>query len=134
MGTLVDDPKAWKSGIDPDDASKVVQKLRVFLDTIQAEFNPSGLKNAGRHTQVTVNDSAWTALPSTPLSDRNAMAIQNNSTTSNVKINYGNAISGYVGMTIRKNGGERQYDIKDTIVLYAKAESGTVTLDIEELS
>jgi hypothetical protein len=133
-GGLIDEPKAWKSEIDPDDSSKVIQKLRVFLDTITAEFNPSGLKNAGRHSEVTVNDSSWTALPSTALSDRNAIAIQNNSTTSNVKINYVNSIGTYTGMTIRKNGGERQYDIKDTITLYAKAETGNVTLDIEELS
>lgn len=131
--SLIDDHKAWKSEVDPEDSSKVIQKLRVFLDSIVAEYQPSGLQNAGRHTVVTVNASTWTPLPANALSDRNAIAVQNNTAT-NVKLNYSNAISGYVGMTIRKNGGERQYDIKDTIILYAKSESGTVNLDVEEIS
>lgn len=129
----IDDPKAWKVEPDPENLGQAVQKLRVFLDTITAEFFPSGLKNAGKFTEVEINSSTWTALPATPLTDRNAMAIQNNSNT-NVKVNYDNSVSGYEGMTISKRGGERQYDIKDSIVIYAKSESGTVTLDVEELS
>lgn len=131
---MIDDFKAWVTEVDPNDSSKSIQKLRVFLDNFTAEFSPSGLKNEGRHSEITVNDSSWTALPSSALGDRNAMAIQNNSTVSNVKVNYDNTVPTYTGMTIRKNGGERQYDIKETIVIYAKAETGTVTLDIEELS
>lgn len=133
-GGLIDEPKAWKTEPDPDNAGEAIQKLRVFLDTITANFEPSGLKNAGRHQEITVNNTSWTALPSTALTDRNAIAIQNNNPTTNVKINYANDIVGYVGMTLRKNGGERQYDIKETITLYAKSESGSVTLDVEELS
>lgn len=129
---LINDAAAWKTGDFED--GEAVSKLRVFLDNFVAEFVPSGLKNAGRHTEVTVNDSSWTALPATPLTDRNAIAIQNNNKF-NIKINYSNSVTGYVGMTIRGNGGERQYDIKDTIVIYAKAESGkSGTIDVEELS
>lgn len=98
------------------------------------EFATSGLKTSGIHTKVLVNSTSWTALPSNPLLDRNAIAIQNNDESINVKVNYDNTVSGFEGMTIRKNGGERQYDIKDTIIIYAKAESGSVHLDVEELS
>ena len=102
---------------------------------IEGEFEsvPSGLRNGGRHTIVSVNNTSWTALPASALTDRNAIAIQNNS-DQDVKVNYDNTVAGYEGMTIRSRGGERQYDIKDTIVIYAKSKTGTVNLDIEELS
>lgn len=95
---------------------------------------PSGLRNAGRHTEVTVIDTGWTALPATPLSDRNAISIQNN-TNFDIKINYDNSVIGYFGMTIR-SGEERSYDIKDTIVIYGRVENGagSAVIDIEELS
>jgi len=129
-GGLIDERQAW---VLDTEAGKQIQKLRVFLDNFVAEFVPSGLKNAGRHTSVDINASSWTALPLVALTDRNAIAIQNNSAVE-VKINYDNSIATYSGMTIRKNGGERQYDIKDTIIIYAKCKSGTATLDVEELS
>ena len=47
---------------------------------------------------MTLNSSSWTALPSTPLTDRNAIAVQNESGI-NIKLNYDNNVVGYVGMT-----------------------------------
>jgi len=109
-----------------DFAIPAVRLLDAVLD-----FSISGLKNSGRHTLVTINDSSWTPIPATPLTDRNAIAIQNNSAV-DVKINHTTSV-GYQGMTI-KPGAERSYDIKDTIVLYARSLSGNVDLDVEELS
>ncbi len=105
-----------------------------FTGSITGEVSTSGLKNAGRVTEVEINDATWTALPTTPLTDRNAMSIQNPSGVE-IKLNYSNAIVGYVGMPMRENA-ERFYDIKGTIVIYAKSApgTGTVTLNIEELS
>ena len=98
---------------------------------IEGEFSASGLQNAGRHTEITLNDTGWTELPTTPLTDRNAIAIQNNSNV-DIKVNFTTSV-GYVGMTI-KPGAERTYDIKDTILVYGRALSGTPVIDIEELS
>ena len=69
-------------------------------------FRPRGLNVAGIITEVTLSDSAWTALPSNALVGRNALAIQNLS-GGDIKINYDSSTVGYVGMTI-PNGAERQ--------------------------
>jgi len=129
--SLIDEVKAWKNDPDPDNVGEYVQKLRVFLDNFVGEFSPSGLKNAGRVQLITLSNTSWTALPATPLVDRNAISVQNN-TTSEIKINYTTGV-GYVGMTIPV-GGERSYDIKDTIVIYARAKTGTPIVEVEELS
>lgn len=93
---------------------------------------PSGLNIGGKVTEVTLNDTTWTPLPLTPLTDRNAVAIQNRSGIE-VKINYDNTAIGYLGMVI-PTGGERFYDLTDDILIYAKASSGTPILNIEELA
>ena len=106
--------------------------IRTLSDAITATFTPSGLFKEGKVTQVTLGDSTWTAMPSSALADRNAISIQNGSAT-DIKINYSNAVSGYVGITI-KAGFERYYDIKDSIIIYGKSESGPVQVMVEELA
>lgn len=99
----------------------------------KGEFTFSGLKTGGSVTEVTLNDSTWTALPAISLAARNAIAIQNVS-ANEMKINYDSGVAGYVGIVITA-GGERQYDITDGITLYGKSESGTTpTINIEELA
>lgn len=93
---------------------------------------PAGLRTAGRVTEVQLNASTWTALPPSALSDRNAVSIQNPSAIE-IKVNYSDAVVGYVGMVIGA-GGERFYDITDDILIYAKSASGTPTVNVEELS
>lgn len=101
--------------------------------TLTGVFSVTGLKTAGLVTEVSINDTTWTALPATPLSARNAISIQNVSAVE-IKLNY-SAVVGYVGVRLFPSG-ERFYDITDAIVLYAKAYpgAGTVTIVIEELS
>lgn len=107
--------------------------VRTTIDgVVNGSFSPSGLKTAGLVTEVTIDDASWTALPASALSNRNALAIQNRSGIE-VKINYDNSVVGYVGMVI-SDGEERQYDITDAIVVYAKAKTGTPTLNVEEIS
>ena len=113
-----------------DSANDFAIPLVRLLDA-NLNFTISGLQTAGRHQLVSINDSGWTALPATALADRNAISIQNN-TGVDVKINYTTSV-GYVGMLIKPNG-ERSYDIKETIILYARSATGTVSLDVEELS
>lgn len=95
-------------------------------------FKPSGLNVAGRFSLVTLSDASWTALPVSPLSNRNAMSIQNQSGVE-IKVNYDSGVATYTGVTIPA-GGERFYDITDDIVIYAKASSGSPVIGVEEIS
>lgn len=98
----------------------------------QGITTPTGLSAGGLVTEVSLNAVTWTALPPVALSGRNAIAVQNYSGTE-IKINYSSAIVGYVGM-ILPTGGERSYDITDTIFVYAKASAGTPTITVEEIA
>lgn len=118
--------------VEDTNGDVAVRTLTEVIGAIEGSFAPSGLKNAGRVTVVQVNSSTWTALPLVPLTDRNAMSVQNESDIK-VKINYSDSVSGFEGMTIYGSG-ERYYDVKDTITLYGKCETGTVDLNVEELS
>lgn len=93
---------------------------------------PSGLTTAGRISEVAINSVTWTALPASPLAARNAMCIINDSAIE-IKLNYSSLVPGYVGVTLSPNN-QRFYDITDSIIIYAKAASGTPTLTVEELS
>lgn len=100
---------------------------------VNGSLTPSGLKTAGKVTEVTVDNTSWTALPAIALSNRNALSIQNLS-GDEIKINYDNSVSGYVGMVIA-DGDERQYDITDAIIVYAKSKTlASATINVEELS
>ena len=93
--------------------------------------NTSGLKIAGKITQVTLTDT-WQALPATPLANRNALVIQN-LCGKDMKINYVNNVA-YAGLTI-KNGGERSYNITDDIIVYGRSSvSEGLVIAIEEIS
>ena len=118
---------------DADLASFYEENGKVYRRTsVTGEIKPSGLNTGGKVTEVTLDTSNWTALPTTALSDRNAICIQNKSGTE-IKINYNNSVVGYVGIVI-SNGSERFYDITDDIIIYAKASSGTPTINIEEIA
>jgi hypothetical protein len=79
-----------------------------------------------------LSDTAWTALPPVPLINRNAINIQNYSGTQ-IKLNFDPSIAGYVGIIVNDQS-ERNYDIKDSILIYAKAELGNPVVIIEEVS
>lgn len=115
-----------------EESSPGVTAVRVTGTNFSGTFRISGLNVGGLVTEVTLNDTTWTALPSSALANRNAISIQNSSAI-NIKINYSSGVSGYVGMTVGA-GTERAYDITDNIVVYAKSESGTPTISVEELA
>mgnify|MGYP006374604905 CR=1 FL=1 len=97
-----------------------------------AGLSPQGLNVGGKVTVVSINSTTWTALPASPLANRNALTIQNAS-VSEIKLNYDNTTVGYVGIKVIV-GSERYYDIKDTIIIYAKSQAGTVDIVVEELA
>lgn len=125
----LDDREYGKFELDSDG------KIRVRTTTegtLTGEISPSGLKNAGRVTEVTINSASWTALPPTALTDRNAIGIQNVSPQA-IKVNFDPLVAGFVGMLIGA-GSERTYDITDAIIIYAKCTTGSVTINVEEIS
>ncbi len=95
------------------------------------DSRPAGLSIGGKITQVALNAATWTKLPPTHLANRNSLSIQNVSGTE-IKINYDNTELGYVGVTV-SSGSERHYLVGD-IPIYAKAASGTPTIQTEELA
>ena len=113
-----------------------------FSEAIPDDANPiggvdgtvtiSGQKNSGKFTEVTINSTTWTALPSTALANRNSLTIQNQGSVA-IKVSPSNVPAGYVGMVIHPSG-DRSYNIGPSIVLYAKSSSGSVTVGVEEFS
>jgi hypothetical protein len=93
---------------------------------------PSGLTVGGLITVVSINPTTWTALPATPLANRNAINIQNYN-GQEIKLQYDNSTVGYSGVIIPING-ERQYSITDDILLYAKSASSTIDIIVEEIA
>lgn len=106
--------------------------VRVTGTNFSGSFSLTGLTVGGLVTVVTINNSTWTALPATALANRNQINIQNES-GQNIKLNYDNSVSGFVGILV-KNETERQYAIRDTIVIYAKSESSSCNITVEELA
>lgn len=100
--------------------------------TATGEFTPTGLKIGGLLTKVTLNSATWTALPPVALANRNAISIQNTSAIQ-IVLDYVNTNAAYEGVIVN-SGAERFYSITDNIIIYAKAQSGTPTIMIEELA
>ena len=114
-----------------NDSGDVAQRT-VTQGTLTGEIRPSGLTVEGRFTEVVLNDTTWTALPPVPLTDRNALVIQNTSGIE-VKLQYNPGQAGYVGIVLTA-GAERSYDITDDIIVYGKSASGVINIGIEELA
>lgn len=127
MPNSIEDREFGKFLLDED--GKVVVRTS---GSVSGEISASGLKNEGRITIVSINSTSWTPLPAAALVGRNAMGIQNTSGVI-IKYNYDPAISGFVGVIIAPSG-ERFMDITDNIVIYARSQSGTVEITVEEIS
>lgn len=88
--------------------------------------------SSGLITEVTIDDSSWTALPSNPLSGRISVSVQNRS-GQEIKINFDNSEPDYVGIAV-DDGGDRHYDVTDNIIFYGKSSSGSVVITVEEIA
>lgn len=100
---------------------------------VTGDITPSGLRFGGRITEVLLSTTEWTALPpGGPLVNRNAINIQNYS-GDEIRLQFDNTILGFFG-TIVLDQSERNYDIKDSILIYAKAKTGGATIVVEEIS
>ena len=94
-------------------------------------FIQSGLKIGGKITITAINSSTWTKVITTPLTDRNQINIQNESGQL-VKLNYITPVA-FEGIHL-KDGMERQYTIQGNIDIYARCDSGTCNINIEEIA
>lgn len=127
----LDDREYGKFELDGDGKVRV---RTVTTGALTGNIKPSGLENGGLVTEVTLNETTWEPIPSVALADRNAVAVQNRS-GKEIKINYSDSVSGYVGMVVA-DGSERTYDITDAIVIYGKVApgSGNAVVNVEEIS
>jgi len=124
----------WVQRVSDEDAKTVLDSiLQELASGLSGSFQPSGLTIGGRISEVSVSHLSWTALPSTALTDRNAMAIQNRSGQA-IRLNYDNSLPLSEGVEIQNNV-DRFYNITDGITIYAVATGGTpATVLIEELA
>lgn len=103
-----------------------------FPDGTVVNARPKGLRTEGRVSTVAITTGSWSALPTTPLPNRNAVSVQNQ-TSQNVLINYNNTAPAGEGMILLP-GDERSYDISNEIILYARATVSSGSLNVEELA
>lgn len=121
------------------DNKTAVRTLSEITNQIEGEFVFSGLKTGGRITTILVGDVAI-ALPSSPLANRNAIAIRNLSETDILYIGFDNLIQANdnVGTSAgwKVEAGENlQFDITDAVVIYGIMETGiTAKIQIMELA
>lgn len=101
--------------------------------SVTGEFTPSGLRVAGRVTEVLLSTTSWTALPpGGPLANRNAINVQNYS-GDEIRLNYDPTVAGFKGIILNDQS-ERAIDVKDSINLYAKAKIGGTVIIVDEIS
>lgn len=99
---------------------------------IDGKVQVKGLSIAGKFTAVALDAINWAPLPAVAQTNRNAIRIQNQSNVE-IKTQYDPLTVGYVGAIIAPNGSDA-YDITEDIIIYAKCETGTCTILVEELS
>lgn len=101
---------------------------------------PTGLTVAGLTTVVELTDGAWRPIPPTPMPNRNAMSIYNESGFEmrmryTDTAAYNGPLPGDRGTKII-DGGEAHRDVTDQIVIYGRLEfgAGTQLIVVEEIS
>ena len=119
-----------------NDATDGKERLRT-TGTITGEISPSGLKTAGKNTTMDIGTTA-VQLPSSPLSERNALSIHNTSTTDILYIGFDNTVTAdsVVGNTSGRQVGAGQiinFDVTDAVAIWAIAAT-TIRVQIMELA
>lgn len=128
MGFLINEARAWLNKLNPI-TGQVEQRL---LTQTEGEIISSGLKLGGAVDEVDIDDASWTEVSPTPIIGRNQINIQNESGQL-VKLRYDDTEPTFKGVYL-KSGVERQYTIQGAIKIYARCETGTAKLVVEELA
>jgi len=105
---------------------------------LEVESTPSGLQNDFKTTTMNVGDVAI-PIPATPLSDRNSLSIANLDETETLYIGDSNVTADRViGSTAGWEIGAGEtlnFDVKDTIIIYGRCETGkTILVKVLEAS
>ena len=131
MPKLIDDPRLYEH----DATGNKDPRLRT---TATGTFVFSGLSTSWINTTLSIGTVA-TALPTSPLSNRNFVAVQNFDDLKTVYIGLSNVTAGRnIGSTT--DGWEigpnetLNLDITDNITVYAIVSSGTATVKVMELA
>lgn len=97
-------------------------------------IRPTGLTVGGKITHVSLTDTTWTALPTTPLSGRNSILVQNISDNGNIILwNYDNAAPATEGARI-PDGNYKTAILTDSIIIYGRMLSGSGTACVDEVA
>lgn len=118
--------------------TKVSQKggadVYVVGGSVTGEVTFQGLSIEGKVTLVNLDDTTWTLLPSTALTNRNSITLQNQSDNGRtILINYSNTAPSGEGIRI-EDGGYRALAIRPGIVVYGRMKVGTGVCAVEELA
>jgi len=97
-------------------------------------FTDTGLSIGGLLTVIALNPTTWTALPATPLANRNTLCLQNRS-GEGMYINFITSDTGaaYKGWFVPNNG-VQNLKITQDIILYGKSETSNVSILVKELA
>jgi hypothetical protein len=105
----------------------------VIDGAIQGNVTFQGLSTEGKVTLVNLTDSAWTALPATPLTNRNSIVFQNQSDNGKALLLNYSASAPAEGIRI-EDGGFRSLAIRPGIVVYGRMTTGSGKVAVEELA
>ena len=117
---------------------KVALDVAVQTGTITGTVVPSGFTTAGKLTKETIDDTQWWPLPSSKLTNRNTLGVQNKTGQSVYLAWYDGGIPAFVatdGWELADNA-EFFTSIDDSTAgtLYARTASGSVDLKLMEIS
>lgn len=121
------------------DAGNELTNQSVEIDgAVEGSFSPSGLRTAFKITTMNVTDTA-SAMPASPLTDRNALVIHNLDTLEtlylgNSGVTADRTLGTDAGYEIQP-GSFFNFDITDDIIIYGIAESGkTIKIKVLEIA
>jgi hypothetical protein len=108
----------------------------VVLNTVDGDVIIKGLETAATSSRVTLVNTQWRALPSTTLTNRRVIIVQNQSGNGAIiLLNYSNTAAANLGFRVL-DGGHREILIGDGLTLYGRiqAPTATGTAYVEELA
>jgi type 1 fimbria pilin len=108
----------------------------VVLNTVDGDVIIKGLETAATSSRITLVNTQWRALPTTTLTDRRVVIVQNQSGNgATILLNYSNTAAANLGFRVL-DGGHREILIGDGLTLYGRiqAPTATGTAYVEELA
>ena len=108
----------------------------VVLNTVDGDVAIKGLSEAAQVSRITLTNTQWTRLPTTALTDRRTIMIQNQSGNgSTILLNFTNTAAANLGFKVL-DGGHREILLSSSIIIYGRilAPGNVGTALVEELA